>query len=150
MSKRKLTPRQHARELALQAIYQWQMSGNDVASIEQEFIEDNDVKSFDRAYFGNILHGVPRELTRIDEALQPHMTRSMDSVDPIERAIVRIATFELMECLDVPYRVVLNEAVERAKLFGATDGHKFVNGVMDKVAADLRSVEFKQHKTARP
>lgn len=133
--------RHKARKLAVQALYQWQLAGDNVGEIEQQFLEDNADTKFDREYFHALLHGVPARLEDIDTALSPHMTRAIQSVDPVERAIIRLAVWELLERPDIPYRVIINEAIELAKTFGATDGHKFVNGVLDKAAAKLRSLE---------
>ncbi len=133
--------RHKARRLAVQALYQWQLAGENVGEIEQQFLEDNSDTNFDRDYFHQLLHGVPTKLDDIDAALAPHMTRSIESVDPVERAILRLACWELLARPDIPYRVVINEAIELAKTFGATDGHKFVNGVLDKAAGKLRAIE---------
>jgi N utilization substance protein B len=141
MSKGKLSKRRKARELAMQALYQWQMSGSELADIEDQFFEDHEAASFDVDYFAAALHGVAKEASSLDDKLAPAMTRSMASVDPVERAILRLAAWELSERLDIPYRVVINEAVELAKRFGATDGHKFVNGVLDKAVRGLRPEE---------
>ncbi len=136
--------RKKARQRALQALYQWQMSDNTLSDIETQFLQDNEWKKVDVSYFGELLHGIPKHLSQLDEALQQHMTRSMDSIDPIERAILRIAAFELLERLEIPYKVIINESVDLAKMFGATDGHKFVNGVVDKVSIDHRPHEIQK------
>ena len=130
-----------ARRLAMQAIYQWQMTADDIDGIEQQFIEENDMKNVDQEYFSELLLGVLNELSSIDAALQKHTPRSIESVDPIERAILRIATYEFIKRLDVPYRVVLNEAVVLSKKFCAEKSHTFVNAVLDKVARDTRTHE---------
>ncbi|RMH40800.1 MAG: transcription antitermination factor NusB [Gammaproteobacteria bacterium] len=133
--------RHKARRLAVQALYQWQLAGENIGEIEQQFLEDNGDTNFDRDYFHQLLHGIPAKLDEIDAALTPHMTRAIESVDPVERAILRLACWELLARPDIPYRVVINEAIELAKTFGATDGHKFVNGVLDKAAGKLRAIE---------
>jgi len=143
----KPSARKKARQRALQALYQWQLTGESLGVIEAQFLQDHPWAKVDVSYFKELLHGVPQNVQKLDEALQPHMTRSMESVDPIERAILRMATFELMQRLDIPYRVVINEAVDLTKLFGATDGHKFINGVVDKVAADLRATEINNRQS---
>jgi N utilization substance protein B len=130
-----------ARRLAMQAIYQWQMTADDIDGIEQQFIEENDMTNVDREYFSELLLGVLNELSPIDAALEKHMPRSINSVDPVERAILRIATFEFIKRLDVPYRVVLNEAVVMTKKFCSANSHTFVNAVLDKVARDTRTHE---------
>lgn len=130
-----------ARRLAMQALYQWQMTADDIDGIEQQFIEENDMKSVDQAYFSELLLGVLTELTAIDAALEKHMPRKINDVDPVERAILRIGTYEFIKRLDVPYRVVLNEAVILSKKFCAEKSHTFVNAVLDKVAHDTRAQE---------
>ena len=132
-----------ARRLAMQALYQWQMTADDIDGIEQQFIEENGMKNVDQAYFSELLLGVLQELPSIDKALEKHMSRSINSVDPVERAILRTATYEFIKRSDVPYRVVLNEAVVLTKKFCAEKSHTFVNAVLDKVARDTR-----KHETA--
>ena len=132
-----------ARRLAMQALYQWQMTADDIDGIEQQFIEENDMKNVDQEYFSELLLGVLQELPSIDTALEKHMSRSINSVDPVERSILRTATYEFIKRPDVPYRVVLNEAVVLTKKFCAEKSHTFVNAVLDKVARDTR-----QHETA--
>ncbi|MES9863664.1 MAG: transcription antitermination factor NusB [Candidatus Thiodiazotropha sp. LLP2] len=134
--------RSQARKHAVQAIYQWQMAGQDVSDIANQFIEEQDLSSFEFPYFQDILQGVPTHLAQLDELLKPSLDRAIESVDPVERAILRIGVYELKHKIEVPYRVVINEAVEMAKVFGAEQGHKFVNGVLDQVAKKVRSVEI--------
>ncbi len=134
--------RRKARRLAVQALYQWQMSGSDLLDIEQQFIDDNDMSKVDVEYFRELLHQVPEQVQEIDAEISPHLDRPMDELDPIEKAIMRLSCYEMIKRIDVPYRVVLNESLELAKTFGATDGHKYVNGVMDKIARKIRAVEF--------
>ncbi|MES9930214.1 MAG: transcription antitermination factor NusB [Candidatus Thiodiazotropha sp. 6PDIVS] len=107
-----------------------------------QFIEEQDLSSFEFPYFQDILQGVPTHLAQLDELLKPSLDRAIESVDPVERAILRIGVYELKHKIEVPYRVVINEAVEMAKVFGAEQGHKFVNGVLDQVAKKVRSVEI--------
>jgi N utilization substance protein B len=130
-----------ARRLAMQAMYQWQMTADDIDGIEQQFLEENDMKSVDQAYFSELLLGVQKELATIDAELEKHMPRKINEVDPVERAILRIATYEFIKRIDVPYRVVLNEAVVLTKKFCAEKSHTFVNAVLDKVARDTRTNE---------
>lgn len=136
--------RRKARSFALQAIYQWHMAGADLAKIEAEFRADNDMSKVDLEYFHEILHGVPRELSALDHIIKPLLDRDSEEMTPVELSILRLATYEMMHRIDVPYKVVINEAVELAKSFGATDGHKYVNGVVDKIAQQVRTVEVKQ------
>jgi len=130
-----------ARRLAMQALYQWQMTADDIDGIERQFCEENDMKNVDQEYFSELLLGVLQELSAIDTALEKHMSRNINSVDPVERAILRIAGYEFIKRPDVPYRVVLNEAVVLTKKFCAEKSHTFVNAVLDKVARDTRTHE---------
>ncbi|RLW67219.1 MAG: N utilization substance protein B, partial [gamma proteobacterium symbiont of Stewartia floridana] len=134
--------RSQARRHAVQAIYQWQMAGQDVSDIANQFLEEQELSSFEVPYFQDLLQGVPCNLGQLDELLKPSLDRAIDSVDPVERAILRIGAYELQHKIEVPYRVVINEAVEMAKVFGAEQGHKFVNGVLDQVARKVRAVEM--------
>lgn len=137
----KPTPRRKARELAIQAVYSWQLSQNSVTDIEGNFLTDNSARRFDIPYFQQLLRGVTSSVGSIDEAISPHVDRPLDDVDPVEKAILRVAIYELKDCLDVPYRVVINEAIELAKAFAADDSHKFVNGVLDKAVKLIRPEE---------
>lgn len=122
----------------MQAVYQWQMAGHDVSEIDRQFREEADLSKADRDYFHELLHGVVKHAQALDLALAPFTERSIEHIDPVERAILRCACFELAHRPDVPYKVIINEAVDLAKSFGAEQGHKFVNGVLDKVASKLR------------
>jgi len=141
--------RRKARRFAMQAIYQWQMAGADLAKIEAEFRTDNDMSKVDLEYFHDILHGVPKELAALDEIIQPQLDREAEELTPVEQSILRLATYEMAHRIDVPYKVVINEAVELAKEFGATDGHKYVNGVVDKIAQQVRTVELQHPANAK-
>ena len=125
----------------MQALYQWQMTADDIDGIERQFLEEAEIKSADTGYFSELLLGVSGHISMIDAALEKHMSRRINEVDPIERAIMRVATYEFMNRLDVPYRVVLNEAVTLTKKFCAEKSHTFVNAVLDKVARDTRVQE---------
>ena len=133
--------RSRSRSLAIQAIYQWQMAGQDVGAIIQHFMLEQDTKKFDSDYFGELVRGVPTRLDELDKALAGCIDRDLNSVDPVERAILRLGAYELIEHPEIPYRVVINEAVELAKTFGAEKGHRYVNGVLDKAARALRPLE---------
>lgn len=137
--------RRKARKFAMQALYQWHVAGADLSQIEAEFLADNDMSRVDIEYFRDILYGVPRKVGELDEKLKPIVERELTELTPVELAILRLGAYELLHRLDVPYRVVLNEAVELAKNFGATDGHKFVNGVLDRLAQRMRVVEVENH-----
>lgn len=134
----KPSPRRKARELAVQAIYSWQLSQNSVTDIEINFISDNSKRRFDIEYFQQLLRGVTSNVAELDLALSPHVDRPIDDIDHVEKAILRVAAFELSDCQDVPYRVVINEAIELAKSFAADDSHKFINGVLDKAVKLIR------------
>lgn len=134
----KPSPRRKARELAVQAVYSWQISQNSVNEIEINFITDNSKRRFDIEYFQHLLRGVTGNVAELDLAISPHVDRPLDDIDHVEKAILRVAVFELSDCEDVPYRVVINEAIELAKSFAADDSHKFVNGVLDKAVKLIR------------
>jgi len=134
--------RSQARRHAVQALYQWQVAGQDVGEIINQFLEEQTLESFEVPYFQDLLHGVPNHLGELDELLKPALDRAIESVDPVERAVLRLGVYELRFKPEVPYRVVINEAVELAKVFGAEQGHKYVNGVLDQVAKKVRAVEI--------
>ena len=134
--------RRRARELTLQALYQWQLSGQTIAYIEKQFVEGKDYAKADQNYFGLLFPGTVRESDNLQAALTPCLDRKFSALSPVERGILLLASYELIHHGDIPYRVVINEAVELAKSFGGTDGHKYVNGVLDKFAASVRSVEI--------
>ncbi len=136
--------RRKARHYAMQALYQWDMAGSNLSKIEAEFIADNDMTHVDTEYFRDILRGVPNNLSELDEMLMPCLSREMEEVTPVEKAILRLAAFELAHRIDVPYKVVINESVELSKKFGATESHKFINGALDKLAQVVRIVEIKK------
>lgn len=137
----KPSPRRKARELAVQAVYSWQLSENSVSDVEVHFLTENAKRRFEIEYFQKVLRGVTSQVGSLDSAIEPHVDRPLAEIDHIEKAILRVAIFELSHCLDVPYRVVINEAIELAKLFAADDSHKFVNGVLDKVVKLVRPEE---------
>ncbi len=134
----KPSPRRKARELAVQAVYSWQLSQNAVTEIETNFLVDNSSRRFDIPLFQQLFRGVTSSVTELDALISPHVDRPLDDVDHVEKAVLRVAIYELKECLDVPYKVVINEAIELAKSFAADDSHKFVNGVLDKAVKLIR------------
>lgn len=134
--------RRKARHYGMQALYQWHMAGAPLAVIEAEFRADYDFSHVDLEYFQDLLHSIPACIDELEETLKPLLDRELDELDPIERTLLRMGTYELARRPDVPYKVVINEAVALAKKFGATDGHKYINGVLDKVARQLRKVEI--------
>lgn len=130
--------RRRARECAVQALYSWQLSKNDLADVEHQFLTEQDVKDVDVAYFRELLSGAAVNAGMLDELMAPYLSRQLEERSQVERAVLRVALFELKMREDVPYKVAINEAIELAKTFGAEDSHKFVNGVLDKVAPTLR------------
>jgi len=136
-----LAARSRARRRAAQAVYAWQVGGNPMALVIEEFRHEQDMEIADLDYFEDLLRGVEKHCAEIDEALAPFLDREMVQVDPIERAVLRLAAYELRHRPDVPYRVVLNEAIEVAKRFGAEHGHTYINGVLDKAAKQWRGSE---------
>lgn len=134
--------RRRARELAVQALYQWQLAGQTIAFIEKQIVEGKEYVKADHAYFGQLFSGTVKQSDALKSALMPYLDRAFAELSPIESGILLLAGYELIHRLDIPYRVVINEAVELAKVFGGTDGHKYVNGVLDKFAANVRSTEI--------
>jgi len=134
--------RSRARQLAVQALYQWQMTGKNMGAMDREFLGEQLDGRFDVEYFQELLHGTTGEAGVLDERLGPFLDRPIARLDPVERAILRLAAFELMYHPEVPYRVAINEAVQLAKKFGATEGHKYVNGVLDRLARQERQAEM--------
>jgi len=131
--------RRRARECAVQALYSWQLSKNDIADVELEFLTEQDVKDVDITYFRELLSGVANSAEKLDALMAPYLSRQLEELGQVERAILRLALFELSKRQDVPYKVAINEAIELAKIFGAEDSHKFVNGVLDKAGPHIRT-----------
>jgi len=138
---KKPSMRKKARKYAVQGIYQWHLSGNPIKDIEFQFLETINSKKVDVPYFQEILVNCLTSITEIDELLTPNVNRALSEVNPVELAVIRLATYELKNRIDVPYKVVINEALELTKTFGAEEGHRFVNGVLDKMAKELRPTE---------
>ncbi|EAQ98589.1 transcription antitermination factor NusB [Congregibacter litoralis] len=133
--------RRKARHYALQALYQWHMAGATATDIEAEFRTDYDFSVVDLEYFQALIHGVPPLVEELDSLLEPLLDREIRELDPIERSLLRMGGFELRDRIDVPYRVVINESVALAKKFGAAESYKYINGVLDKLARQLRGPE---------
>ena len=133
--------RHKARHYAMQALYQWHMAEAPINQIEAEFRTDYEFDHVDLEYFQALLHGVPASVTELEAVFEPLLDRKLDDLGPIERSLLRMGTWELQQRIDVPWKVVINEAVSLAKKFGATDSHKYINGVLDKVARQLRKAE---------
>ena len=143
-NKPKAGDRRRARALAMQGLYQRHFSKTPIADIEAEFMVDNDMSKVDLMYFRDLLRGVHREEAELDRLLEPYLDRPLKEVDPVELSIVRLGAYELKHRIDVPYRVVINEGIEMAKRFGGTEGHKFVNSILDKLSRRLRMAETRQ------
>jgi N utilization substance protein B len=141
--------RRRSREFALQGLYEWLLTGSEASLIEVHMREQEGFRQCDAAHFDALLHGCIREAVQIDALLSQHVDRKTTELSPIEHGVLMIGTYELAHCIDIPYRVAINEAVELAKSFGGTDGHKYVNGVLDKAAAQLRVDEIQARRATR-
>ena len=133
--------RRRSREIALQGLYEWLVSGADAKQIDAHMHEQDGFDKCDAVHFDALLHGCIEEAVTIDAVLARHVDRKTSQLSPIEHGVLMIGVYELTHCIEIPYKVAINEAVELAKSFGGTDGHKYVNGVLDKAATDLRPVE---------
>ncbi|MBH9552981.1 transcription antitermination factor NusB [Inhella gelatinilytica] len=140
--------RRQSRQVALQGLYQWLLTGDDAGAIDAHLRDQAAYHKCDQAHLDLLLHGCIREAAALDGALAAHVDRPTKDLSPIEHAALMIGAYELHHCLDVPYKVVINEAVELAKGFGGTDGHKYVNGVLDRVAAQVRQAEVQAARQA--
>jgi transcription antitermination protein NusB len=141
--------RRRSREVALQGLYEWLVSGTDAKLIDAHMHEQEDFAKCDAVHFDALLHGCINEAVDIDALLSKHVDRKTTLLSPIEHGVLMIGVYELKHCISIPYKVAINEAVELAKSFGGTDGHKYVNGVLDKAAAELRTVEVEAARAAR-
>lgn len=141
--------RRRSREIALQGLYEWLLSGSDAGVVDAHVREQDGFDKCDSAHFDALLHGCIDEAADIDAVLARHVDRKTTELSPIEHGVLMIGTYELKHCIDIPYKVAINEAVELAKSFGGTDGHKYVNGVLDKAAVDLRPVEVEAFRASR-
>jgi N utilization substance protein B len=131
--------RRRSREFALQGLYQWQLAGTEPVTIAAQLGEADDFGTIDTEYFTRLLDGAVAGAAEMEQIIAPLLDRAYKSLSPVERGILLLAGYEFKHCPEVPYRVVINEAIELAKSFGGTDGHKYVNGVLDKMAAQLRA-----------
>jgi len=145
--------RRRARELALQGVYAWLLSGTEslqnAGEIEAHLRDEEEFELADAQWFQTLLHGAIKDATSLRDQFTPFIDRPLVELSPIEHGILLIGSFELVHKLDVPYKVAINEAVELAKSFGGTDGFKFVNGVLDKLAAQVRAVEVKAYASRK-
>jgi N utilization substance protein B len=139
----KTSTRTRARRLALQGLYEWQVSDNKPAEIETQYLIEKETGNVDVGYFRELIRKIPVHCEELDSHIAPLISRPLHEVDLVELAVLRLGTYELVFHPEIPYRVVINEAVELAKMFGADQGHRFVNGIMDRLAASLRSLEVK-------
>jgi N utilization substance protein B len=142
-------PKTNARKAVVQALYQWQITGQNLNLIEQYFIDEQffvENEKIQRDYFSEVFHAVPQNLIDIDALLSNFVDREVDAVDPVERAILRLATYELLHAADTPYKVIINEAINIAKDFGADGSHRYINGILDKVAQKQRPDEIKSKR----
>jgi len=135
-----VTPKQRSRARVVQALYQWLVSGDELAEIEKQFLNQKEGK-ISKAFFSNLLLNIPKNISLLDEIIKPSLDRSIDDLGPTERAILYLGIYELKFQPEVPYKVVINEAVELTKLYGAESAYKLINSSLDKIAKDLRSVE---------
>jgi N utilization substance protein B len=141
--------RRRSRELALQGLYEWLVSGTDAGVIDAHMHEQEGFDKADRAHFDALLHGCIAEAADLDGVLAKFVDRKTTELSPVEHGVLMIGAYELKHCVDIPYKVAINEAVELAKSFGGTDGHKYVNGVLDKAAGVLRTTEVKAANKGR-
>ncbi|WP_372748508.1 transcription antitermination factor NusB [Litorivivens sp.] len=133
--------RRKARHYVLQALYQWEMAKQPLHEIQAQFLTDYDMKHVDTEFFGELLHEIPANLNELQAEFEPLLDRKLSDLDPVELNLLRMGAYELKHRIDVPYKVVINECVNLAKRFGATDGHRYINSVLDKVAAQTRKIE---------
>ncbi len=143
------SPRRRSRELATQGLYQWLLSGAEAAVIDSHMREQDEFDKCDSGHFEQLLYGCITNGSELDAVLAQYVDRKTTQLSPIEHAVLLIGCYELLHCIEIPYRVAINEAVELAKSFGGTDGHKYVNGVLDKAALQLRPLEVEAARAAR-
>ncbi|MCH9636941.1 MAG: transcription antitermination factor NusB [Candidatus Rickettsiella isopodorum] len=141
--KNNFKPKQRARRFAMQAIYQWHLTHENFSAIQAKFLVQEEMVSVDTAYFVLLVQGVLKEQTSLDSHLQQCLDRPLKELDLVELAILRLGAYELLECAEVPYKVALNESIELAKMFGATDSYKYINGILDLLAKKNRPLEYK-------
>jgi len=136
--------RRHARERTLQALYQWDVSSGQSSEIREQFLKEQDMSRVDVDYFVKLYNGVSHAPQKVDDAMESSLDRPIQDLDPIERAVLRICTYEMTQCLDIPVRVIINEGIEITKRFGADKGHRYINGVLDKLATEVRPLEMQR------
>ena len=143
VEKETIRGKRRARRLIVQALYQWQMTGHEIYEIEAQFRVSNNMEKVDTDYFCRLLHGIPQNIQEIESNFKEYLDRPIEDLNPIELAVLRIGTFELLHCLEIPYKVVLDESVSLTKEYGSQDGYKYVNGVLNKLAQKARATEIK-------
>ena len=136
-----MTPKQRSRARVVQALYQWLLSGDELVEIEKQFLNQKEGK-LSKAFFSNLFINIPKNISLLDEIIEPSLDRSLDELGPTERAVLYLGVYELKFQPEVPYKVVINEAIELTKLYGAEGAYKLINKSLDKIAQDLRSVEL--------
>jgi N utilization substance protein B len=137
--------RQKARKYIVQALYQWHMNTTDVIEIQAQFLTINDPQKFDSEYFTEMLSGITKDSTLLDEKITACLDRPLTMLNPVELAVLRLSTYEFLNRLDIPFKVVIDEAIALCKTYGAVEGHRYVNGVLHRLATELRSVEIQHH-----
>lgn len=142
MEKQAISGKRKARKLALQALYQWLMSADDLHEIETQFRVINNMDKVDVDYFCRLLHGVPTHIKDLEQGFSPFLDRDIGSLNPIELTVLRLSAFELYHCPEIPYKVILDESVLLTKEYGSQDGYRYVNGVLNKLAQQVRTVEI--------
>ena len=138
--------RTNARKCAVQALYQWQVTDQNLDAIEQQFIEEDRLKKAQKSYFSELFYEIPKQLEKLDSVLSEFVDRPVERINLVERAILRLGVYEILNRLDIPYRVILNESINLARCFGAEGSHKYINGVLDKIAQKNRPVEIQAKK----
>lgn len=142
MEKKDIKGKRNARKLVMQALYQWLMSGSDLFEIEAQFHVANNMEKVDVDYFHHLLHDIPKHLNAIETAFSVYLDRAVHELNPVELSVLRLGSYELMYCPEIPYKVVLDESISLTKSFGSQDGHRYVNGVLNNLARQVRAVEI--------
>ncbi|HAT1883176.1 TPA: transcription antitermination factor NusB [Legionella pneumophila] len=142
MEKQSIRGKRRARKFALQALYQWLMSGTDLHEIEAQFRAINNMDKVDGEYFCRLLYGIPTHVEALEASLLPYLDREINALNPIEHTVLRIGSFELFHCPEIPYKVILDESVSLTKEFGSQEGYRYVNGVLNNLAKQVRPVEI--------
>jgi N utilization substance protein B len=139
--------RQNARKIIVQALYQWHMNTAEVSELQAQYLSANNPAKFDNNYFRDMLKAIIEDHETIDEAICKHIDRPLNHLNPVELAILRLSCYELKYCLEIPFRVVIDEAISLCKTYGATEGHRYVNGVLHQLSQELRQLEVSQQST---